>query len=282
MPDHEGADRAVAEMGWDRVSELRLRGEDRVEEAAEPIETPSPALIPPQPLWMRLGRRLQPAVNRIVAGSSLVGDRPVHDSRNFPWVRALEEHWIDIRAEAEVVLREIETVPPLAEISPDHRDIAPPRKWRSFFLYGYGYQEEANVRRCPRTDALLRNIPGLNSAFFAVLAPGTHIPAHVGVTKAIMTCHLGLNVPRDAANCWMRVVDQKLHWQAGKALIFDDTFEHEVANDTDEVRVVLLIQFRRPTGRAGQLIGGLFLWAVKRSRFVQDARRRVRDWNGDG
>ncbi|WP_420139695.1 aspartyl/asparaginyl beta-hydroxylase domain-containing protein [Sphingomonas sp.] len=282
MPDHPRDGRSTAEMERDRVSELRPRGDEGLKDAAERTDMPSAALVPPQPLWMRIGRRLQPAVNRVVARSSQVGDQPVHDPRQFPWVRALEDHWTEIRAEAEAVLQEIDAVPPLAEISPDHRDIAPPRKWRSFFLYGYGYRQDANVQRCPRTNALLQQVPDLNSAFFSVLAPGTHIPAHVGVTKAIMTCHLGLNVPRDSANCWMRVVDQKLHWQPGKALVFDDTFEHEVANDTDEVRVVLLIQFRRPTGRAGRVIGGLFLWAVKRSRFVQDARRRVRDWNKGG
>lgn len=244
--------------------------------------TPNAALVPRQPLWMRLGRQLQPMVNRIVANASQVGDRPVHDNRDFPWVAALEEHWAEIQDEAAAALHDIEAVPPLAEISPDHRDIAPPKKWRSFFLYGYGYREDANIRRCPRTDALLQAIPGLNSAFFSVLAPGTHIPAHVGVTKAIMTCHLGLSVPRDAARCWMRVVDRTVHWQTGRALIFDDTFEHEVANDTDETRVVLLIQFRRPVRRSGRMIGGLFLWAVRRSRFVQDARRSVRDWTARG
>jgi ornithine lipid ester-linked acyl 2-hydroxylase len=269
-------------MEDERVSQLLPREEDLAEDVERRTAAPNAALVPRQPLWMRAGRRLQPMVNRIVANASRVGDRPVHDTRDFPWVAALEEYWAEIQQEAAAVLRDIEAVPPLAEISPDHRDIAPPKKWRSFFLYGYGYREEANIRRCPRTDALLQAIPGLNSAFFSVLAPGTHIPAHVGVTKAIMTCHLGLAVPRDAARCWMRVVDQKVHWQPGRALVFDDTFEHEVANDTDETRIVLLIQFRRPVRRSGELIGGLFLWAVRRSRFVQDARRSVRDWTARG
>ena len=239
---------------------------------------PNAALVPRQPLWMRLGRRLQPMVNRAVARASLVGNYPLHENRDFPWVAALEENWTEIHREAAAALQDIAAVPPLAEISPDHRDIAPADKWRSFFLYGYGYREAANIQRCPRTDALLRAVPGLNSAFFSVLAPGTYIPPHVGVTKAIMTCHLGLRVPLEGARCTMRVADHMVQWHAGEALVFDDTYEHEVANDTDEMRVVLLIQFRRPVRRSGRLIGGLFLWAVRRSRFVQDARRSVRAW----
>ena len=261
---------------------LRRNAPDRAAFSDHAPAEPSPDLVPPMPLWMRIGRRLQPIVNRVVSRASLVGDRPVHDNRDFPWVAALEANWRAILSEAEAALRNIEAVPPLAEVSPDHRDIAPANKWRSFFLYGYGYSEPANVRRCPRTDALLGAIPGLNSAFFSVLAPGTHIPAHVGVSKAIMTCHLGLIVPHDSRRCTMRVADQVVQWRPGRALVFDDTYEHEVTNDTGEMRVVLLIQFQRPVRQPGRLIGGLFLWAVKRSRFVQDARRSVRAWTARG
>lgn len=39
----------------------------------------------------------------------------------------------------------------------------------------------------PRTTALARKVPGLNSAFFSILAPTAHIPPHRGVTKGLMT-----------------------------------------------------------------------------------------------
>ena len=35
-------------------------------------------------------------------------------------------------------------------------------------------------------------------------------------------------------------------WQPGHVLLFDDSFEHEVRNDTDETRVVLLIRIWHP------------------------------------
>lgn len=256
---------------------MGLEGSVRQAEAEE-TQVPSAALVPEASLAIRLGRWLQPIVNRIVAASSRVGDEPVCDSRRFPWIGALERHWTEIRDEAAAALRDLETVPPLALISPDHRDIAPADKWRSLFLYGYGYRDDGNCRRCPRTTALLVAVPGLNSAFFSVLAPGTHIPAHVGVTKALLTCHLGIRVPQPPGACRMRVADRMVGWREGGALVFDDTIDHEVWNDSGEVRVVLLIQFRRPTGPAGRIVGGAFLWAVRRSRFVQDARRGVRAW----
>ncbi|RZM26456.1 MAG: aspartyl/asparaginyl beta-hydroxylase domain-containing protein, partial [Sphingomonas sp.] len=171
-----------------------------------------------------------------------------------------------------------QTAPSLATISPDHRAIAEVGKWRSFFLWGYGYPIDDNLARCPRTRDIVERIPGLNSAFFSILAPGTHIPEHRGVTKGLITCHLGLIVPR-AGNLRMRVHDRVVRWAEGETLVFDDTYPHEVWNDTDETRVVLLVQFERPLRNPGKWIADLFLGIVRRSAFVQEARANIAQWN---
>ncbi|MGE3397547.1 MAG: aspartyl/asparaginyl beta-hydroxylase domain-containing protein [Sphingomonas sp.] len=236
---------------------------------------------PPQSLSdrvFRIGKKLRHRFSAVIARSSKVGDMPVYDPRLFPWIAELERQWPAIREELRAVLDLQEAIPPLADISPDHRRIAPPGKWKSFFLHGYGYRLEENLRRCPATAAAVENIPGLNSAFFSILAPGAHIPRHRGVTKAILTAHLGLVVPRARDRCRMQVADRMLIWGEGETLVFDDTFHHEVWNDTDELRAILLIQFRRPVGLVGRLVGGLFLYGIKRSRFVQDARAELGQW----
>lgn len=234
--------------------------------------------VPPLPPLYRVGKRLRHRISALIARSSKVGDTPVYDPKLFPWVAGLEARWEEIRDEATRLLAHQDGIPPLAEISPDHRRIAPPGKWKSFFLIGYGYRLEENCRRCPHTADAVAAIPGLNSAFFSILAPGAHIPRHRGVTKAILTAHLGLVVPARREACRMQVADEMLVWERGKALVFDDTAYHEVWNDTEEMRVILLIQLRRPTGWIGRAVGALFLGAVRRSRFVQDARASLGDW----
>jgi ornithine lipid ester-linked acyl 2-hydroxylase len=241
--------------------------------AADPERT-----VPPLPPLFRAGKKLRHRISAVIAGSSRVGNTPTYATSLFPWVAVLEARWPEIRAEVRELLAREEGIPPLADISPDHRRIAPPGKWRSFFLWGYGYRNEENCARCPKTAAAVAGIPGLNSAFFSILAPGAHIPRHRGVTKAILTAHLGLIVPAERERCRMQVDEQMLHWDAGKAFVFDDTFYHEVWNDTDEHRVILLVQFRRPAGFVGRLVGGLFLAGVRHSRFVQDARSSLGDW----
>ena len=139
--------------------------------------------VPPLPLLFRIGKKLRHRLSAIIARSSLVGDRPLFDPADFAWTAGLEARWPEIRAELQGVLARGGAIPPLSEISPDHRRIAPPGKWKSLFLYGYGYPVEENIRSCPKTAEAVRSIPGLNSAFFSILEPGAHIPRHRGVTR---------------------------------------------------------------------------------------------------
>jgi aspartyl/asparaginyl beta-hydroxylase (cupin superfamily) len=245
-----------------------------------PVANPAPArpasFPPKRPLSVRIGKKLRRKVDALIGRSSFVSNAPVLDAQDFAWTRILRDNWQMILDEARAVLEHPEAVPLLDEVSPDHKRIAPAGKWRSFFLRGYGCDIAENMARCPRTTALVRQIPGLNSAFFSILAPGAHIPPHRGVTKGLVTCHLGLIVPH--GNVRMRVDREIVPWAEGETLLFDDTYEHEVWNDTEETRVVLLIQFARPLRAPGKWLADLFLWGVKHTAFVREARDNVALW----
>ena len=230
-----------------------------------------------RPFIIRYGKHLRGFFDRLIASSSLVSNDPVLDVRDFPWTQHLRDNWRAIRDEA-IATALGNNSPSLSSISPDHRAIAPVDMWRSFFLWGYGYSVEENLDRCPVTAATVAKIPDLNSAFFSILAPGTHIPPHRGVTKGLITCHLGLIVPRDG-DVRMRVGNRIVRWAEGETLVFDDTYDHEVWNDTGNTRVVLLIQIKRPLRHPGKWIADTFLNVVRKSAFVQEARENVRAWN---
>lgn len=86
-------------------------------------------------------------------------------------------------------------------------------------------------------------LPGMTTAGFSSLVAGTHIKPHIGYSKAVLRCHLGLIVPD---GCVLRVGTQTRNWQSGKCLIFDDTVEHEAWNNSDKTRIALLIDFKKP------------------------------------
>ena len=56
-------------------------------------------------------------------------------------------------------------------------------------------------------------------------------------------------------------------------MIFDDTFNHEVWNDTDETRVVLFVDVLRPLPLPWSTINRLIVKAIGYSPFVLDAKR---------
>jgi ornithine lipid ester-linked acyl 2-hydroxylase len=170
-------------------------------------------------------------------------------------------------------------VPALREISVDHEKIAVDERWRSFFLWGYGIRSNRNCARCPETARVLERIPGLLTAMYSVMLPGAHVPRHNGPTKAIVTAHMGLIVPREREKCRMAIGDHEVVWQEGQIAIFDDMFPHEVWNDTEDHRVILLLHLKRPLCFPGSLVRDMLFALVRASPFVRDAVRNFERWN---
>lgn len=233
---------------------------------------------PGRPLHYRFFKRQRHRVNGAIARCSLISNDPVLDPATFPWTSPIAQQWRAIRDEALTLFRHHDAIPPLREISPDHRGIIQDNRWRSFFLVGYGHRIGANIARAPRTAELVSRIPGLNSAFFSILGPGAVIAPHRGVTKAFITAHLGLVVPPEHDRLWMRVDDRRVGWREGAWTVFDDTYEHEVRNDTDQTRIILLCQVQRPLAQPGRMLADALLGYVRGSPFVKEAKNNLADW----
>jgi beta-hydroxylase len=234
-------------------------------------------------LIKRVGKGIVRTADDLMVGQSLIADQPTFESSTFPWVPELEASWKEIRRELDTILEHRERVPSLTEIQPDQTKISPDARWRTFFFQGLGYRSEHNRALCPVTSAALDRIPGVELAFFSILAPGAHVPRHSGFTKGTVRCHLGLKVPREAEKCRMQVGDRSFHWQDGRAVLFDDTFKHEVWNDTDEERVVLLFDFRRPMRWPGNVVFRLVRALLLLSPYALETNRNQRKWEaGDG
>jgi beta-hydroxylase len=218
-----------------------------------------------------LKRRARPALNRFLARHSEVGDPVVFAPGTFPWEKVLIENWRVIRAEAEAVLALRDQVPAFHEVSPDQYRISQQADWKTFWLQGFGTRSELCCQLCPETDRILQQVPGLETAFYSMMAPGTHVLAHRGVFKGIINCHLGLIVPEDRDKCRMRIDHEVIHWQEGALRIFDDTRKHEVWNETDQERVVLMLQFQRPLRSPGREVRDLFLRGLRMTPYVTRA-----------
>ena len=228
--------------------------------------------------FKKRGKRILRALFSYLGRQSLIGDPPVFNATQFHWTMELEKNYGVIQGEVQGILAMREYIPPFHELSPDQQKISYGQNWRTFFLKGFGYEAEQSWKRCPETMKILSNIPNLRTAFFSILGPNYHIPHHRGVTKGLIRCHLGLIVPDQRDQCVMRVGDQIRQWEEGRCFVFDDTYDHEVWNKTDQERVVLIIDVDRPMRLMGRLISRFLIFGVNRSGYVQDARKNLKTW----
>lgn len=174
---------------------------------------------------------------------------------HFPWLEAIEARTDAIRAEALNLLASgsaaIRPYVRQDKGTPQNKwsDLDHSRDWSACFLWEYGARNDAVCDLCPETAAALElvaqnHIPGkAPTAFFSILAPGAHIPAHTGVTNTRAIVHLPLVVP---AGCRFRVGGETRKWKEGEAFAFDDTIEHEAWNDSGEPRIVLIFDVWNP------------------------------------
>src|SRR6056297_383456 len=228
--------------------------------------------------FKRVGRKALNRVSRVAGRESLVGDRPILDAKDFPWIPRLEEGTPLIQSELAAVLHYRDSLPKLHELQREQYRISADDKWRAFVLYGWDYEAEEGAHLCPETSRLVRQIPGLRTAFFSILDPGAHIPEHRGAIKGLLRGQLALVVPRDRERCvlWLEGVPHL--WQEGRVLVFDDTYLHEVRNETDEERVVLILHFDRPMRWRGRLLHRALLLALRRTSFIKSARANHAEW----
>lgn len=182
-------------------------------------------------------------------------EREFHPRHCFPWLAEIEAATDAIREEMQTAMASsrAELVPYLQyeehEALAQWRDLNRNPDWTALHLIKMGEEVGVNAKLCPRTMALLKQlpqpqIPGASpNAMFSLLAPHTVIPPHVGVSNTRLVCHLPLVVP---AGCWFRVGAETRKWNEGEAFVFDDTIEHEASNPSGQLRVVFIFDLWHP------------------------------------
>ena len=182
--------------------------------------------------------------------------QPYYPSERFAWIPQLEAETTTICEELHAVLSQPQALESFLQTdsSQDTGELLrssgnQTAAWDAYFFHRHGERYEAHNEQCPQTAALLDALPLTHvrdhapETLFSVLRPGTHILPHRGVTNTRLVTHLPLIVPAD---CALRVGGEIHEWQTGRCVTFDDTFEHEAWNRSDETRVVLIFDSWNP------------------------------------
>ncbi|RDD79884.1 aspartyl/asparaginyl beta-hydroxylase domain-containing protein [Dyella tabacisoli] len=182
--------------------------------------------------------------NLLMYAFSAVPARPILDRRGFPQLDLLQANWQTIRAEAMQLFDEGHI-----RAAEKHNDASFnsffKQGWKRFYLKWYGEPLTSAETLCPKTVALLRSIPSVKAAMFALLPPGSKLNPHRDPFAGSLRYHLGLITP-NSDDCRI-FVDGEVHaWRDGKDVVFDETYVHWAENRTDQTRVILFADVERP------------------------------------
>lgn len=187
---------------------------------------------------------------------SRFGGRPpaVWDPDTLGWVGALEQARPAILAEYLRYRDEVGAPPHVAEIAglepgtPEAVDAAPVEAgvWRVLILVANGQWVDEVARHFPATVDALGECPQMTTVGFSVLEGHGHIGDHADPNRGALRYQLPLVVPGRPGDCRIRVVDEVIEWREGESVLFDVNVTHEVWNDSDEDRVLLMVETVMP------------------------------------
>jgi len=207
----------------------------------------------------------QPAESKI--GRLLLQNRAMIESEVASLVKALE-----LEPERQGLFRSLEGHGTHREADQEGNQRSMLGGWTELMLFSNGHQgldgqwHSKNCELVPKTCSLLRHarlpeLEGLPTRHVSAssqqakyccrvellrLLPGTHILPHTAPTNQRLKAHLGLIAPPENSSALV-VAGKTETWEAGKVLIFDDSYWHEAYNKHgSQERWVLSADFWKP------------------------------------
>lgn len=200
---------------------------------------------------------LMAPINVFMYAFSKVPTTPYLPANLFPDLAPLSENWQTIRDEA-IILRDHQHIQAAQQNNDAGFNSFFKSGWKRFYLKWYDASHPSASTLCPKTVALLQNIPSVKAAMFAELPPGATLNPHRDPYAGSIRYHLGLTTPNDDG-CYIDVDGERYSWRDGKSVLFDETYIHEAHNTTDIDRIILFCDVERPMQ---------YRWAQSMNRFL--------------
>lgn len=192
--------------------------------------------------------------------------KPVVAADQMPDLSLLRDNWEVIRDEAMALRSEGAFEAAKAAGSAGSYDLGFrtffKRGWSKFYLNWYGTTHRSAQRTCPRTVALLQQVPKVKGAMFTILPAGSELSLHSDPLACSLRYHLGLRTP-NSDQCLIEVDGQPVAWRDGADFIFDETYPHQARNDTSVDRLILLCDVERPLNLFGRAFNAVYSFLAR-------------------
>lgn len=124
------------------------------------------------------------------------------------------------------------------------------KSWKVYPLNVFGNWMNKNCDMCPNLTMFLKSLPTLKMAILSKMSPGTILTPHTGWAKHANTsirCQYGIIVPEKCAinvfdkEIWIKKYQRQFKW-----VIFDDSKMHNAENLSNDDRIMLILDVKRP------------------------------------
>ncbi len=161
------------------------------------------------------------------------------------------------------------------EISADQVGLNEDKKWNVLPIYGY-YHFNTNVKDDFPTlfELIKKHKSEINLVLFSTTLPQKAIPAHHGNNVGVNRVQIGIDI-KEPNESYLRVVDRKVHLREKEMFIFDDTYEHELVNNSNSVRTVLIIDTFKKLPWLYNLINVRLNKKISKSDYVQSVLTKI-------
>ncbi len=195
--------------------------------------------------------------------------------KTCPQLLELDRNFDTVQSELVPLLEQRDEIPCYHQLDPNQNYISgsTSERWNVFMLHFLEQDFENNRARCPKTCEIIEQIPNLFQCFVSILEPGKSVPAHSGPYLGYLRYHLGIKVP-EINPPYLRIMDKKHVWQEGVSILFDDSWDHEVCNESEDDRMVLIVDILRPMPWYGHLLNLLFMQLYGK-RYGKNVARRI-------
>ena len=175
---------------------------------------------------------------------SAVPRKPILQVADFPTLDPLRENWQVIRDEA-LQLFDQGHIRAAEKNNDASFNSFFKEGWKRFYLKWYDEPLPSAQTLCPKSVALVRSIPSVKAALFALLPPDGRLNPHRDPFAGSLRYHLGLVTPNSDL-CRIFIDGNPYAWRDGEDIVFDETYIHSAENRTDVTRIILFCDIERP------------------------------------
>ena len=183
-------------------------------------------------------------INVLFYAFSRVPTTPYVEPELFPELDVLKDNWETIRSEA-LQLNNQGAIKASDDLDDLGFNSFFKTGWTRFYLKWYGSTLISAAKTCPETTRLVESVPSIKGAMFAMLPPGARLVKHRDPFAGSLRYHMGLETPNDA-RCFINVDGKEYFWRDGDVVMFDETYIHYAENKTDQNRIILFLDIKRP------------------------------------